>query len=320
MSRAVVLSFLLVFSVSAFASLTVSQPISGTTVSNPVRITASDPEATTFRVYVDNVAQFSASGTSINTALSVSSGQRNIVIQTWDRNGAVEKFALTVNAQASTLAQSLPNLEESIWGNCGTCGNHIGDTRYVVGGQKIGYSPALRGKSSKFFVGGDNPYTNYYWFLKTNWYQKVSRIKLTLDLFVPSGSDPQAIEFENQYRWKGYLYNLSIQLGYKSHRCRTFDFINKVWKDTGIPFTPLNPDTWHHLETEWEIDHSSHRRKLVSVSVDGNRKTPIYAIYMPARVESGLPDYMTIAAFQLDMNSSAQDYSVFVDNYTFHYE
>jgi hypothetical protein len=310
---------ILLFSFSAFASLTVNQPVNGTTVSNPVAVVAADPEATSFRVYVDGVSYYSSSSTSINITINVPAGPRNIVIQTWDRSGYVEKFAVGITATATSFVNSIPNLEENLWGNCGTCGNHIGDNRYVTGSQNIGYSPALNGKSSKFSVAGANPYTNYYWYVKTSWSKPVSRVKISLDLFVPAGSDPQAIEFESQHRWQGYLYNFSIQLGYKSCRWRTFDYITSVWKDTGVTFTPLSTDSWHHLETEWELDRVGHRRKLVSFSLDGTRMTPVYAVYLPAKVSSG-PDYMTLAAFQLDLNSSAQDYGVYVDNFTFAYE
>lgn len=320
MSKLAVLFFVFVSSLSAVASLTVSQPINGTTVANPIRVVAANPQAVSFRIYVDHVSQYAAYGTSIDTTINVSVGQRYIVVQTWDRYGNVEKYPISVTAQSSALANAISNLEESVWSNCGTCGNHVGDTRYVLGSQTMGYSPAIKAKSSKFFVGGDNEYTNYYWFVKTQWYQQVSRIKQRFDLFVPAGSDPQAIEFESQYRWKEYLYNLSIQLGYKSYRWSTFDYINKVWKDTGLALSPLSTDSWHHLEAEWEIDHVKHQRKLVAITVDGNRMTPVYAVYLPARFDSGLPDYMTVAAFQLDMNSYAQDYHVFVDNFTFEYE
>jgi hypothetical protein len=320
MLKVLVLFFGLAISVSSFASLTVTQPVNGTTVSNPIRVVASDPEAVSFRVYVDSVSQYSTSGASMDTSLNVSAGQRNIVVQSWDRYGNVEKYAVTVTAQNSVLANKISNLEEEPWGSCGTCGNHPGDTRFVSGTQDLVYSPALNGKSSKFSIGGDNPYTNYYWFIKTGWSQIVRKVRISFDIFVPSGSDPQAIEFETQYRWNSYLYNLSIQLGYKSLRWRTFDRINNNWLDTGIPLTPPSANAWHHVEADFEVDHSGHRRKLVSVALDGVTKTPSAAIYLPAKYQSGYPNYMTVAAFQLDMNGYAQDYSVFVDNYTFEYE
>jgi hypothetical protein len=319
MFRSALLFLLLVTPFSVFASLTVSQPVNGTTVSNPVHVVGYDSEAVAVRIYVDGVSKYSSSSKTIDTSIYVSSGQRTFVVQTWDKYGNVEKYAVGITAKTSSLAKSIYNLEENWWGNCGTCGNHIGDTRYVSGGQGIGYSPALKGKSSKFSIGGSNPYTNYYWYLKNGWGQYVSRIKISLDLFVPGGSDPQAIEFESQHRWKNYLYNFSLQLGYKSYRWKTFDYITNVWKDTGVGFSPLSPDKWHHLESEWEIDHTNHRRKLVAFSLDGRRMTPVSAVYLPAKYSTG-PDYMTIGAFQLDMNRNAQDFHVYVDNFTFSYQ
>jgi hypothetical protein len=111
-------------------------------------------------------------------------------------------------------------------------------------------------------------------------------------------------------------YNLSLQLGYKSDRLRTFDYIKDAWIDTGRSMPTLSPDKWHHLVTEWEIDHSNHRRKLVAITIDGQRITPYSAVYLPALHQSG-SNYMTLGAFQLDMNNNAEDYHVYVDNFTF---
>jgi hypothetical protein len=133
MSKLAFFLFVLVSSSSVFASLVVNQPTNGTTLSNPVRIVASDPQATMFRVYVDNVSKYAHSGTSIDTSISVSAGWRNIVVQTWDRYGNIEKYAVSVNARASTYAKRISNLEENFFGSCGTCGNHPGDDRYVKG-------------------------------------------------------------------------------------------------------------------------------------------------------------------------------------------
>jgi hypothetical protein len=320
MSKIRVLFFVLLCSFSAFASLVVNQPVNGTTVSNPIRIVAADPQAIAFRVYINNVAQYTAQGTRIDKAISTSAGLKNIVVQTWDRNGNVEKYAVSVNAKNSNLSHALYNLEDNFWQSCGTCGNHVGDNRYVLGKQLHAVSSSLKGKYSKFSIGGTNPYTNYYWFLKIPWAQQVSHIKQSFDLYVPGGSDPQAIEFESQHRWKQYLYNFSVSLGYKSRRLKTFDYGSNSWKDTGLAFSPLSTDKWHHLESEWEVDHAKHLRRLVAITIDGHRLAPRAAVYLPALHQGNLPNYMTVAAFQLDMNRYAQDYHVFVDNFTFQYE
>jgi hypothetical protein len=313
------LSVLLV-SVSSFASLTVSQPVSGTTVSNPIRVVASDYQAVSFRIYVDGNSVYYKSGSSIDTSISVGSGEHNVVVQSWDKYGNVEKYPLNVTAKSTSYAHKISSLEEGYWGNCGTCGNHPGDDRYVWGTQNIGYTKALNGKSAKFSVGGNHPYTNYYWYVKSGWGTQVNSVKISFDMYLPDGSDPQAIEFETQYRWKGWLYNLSIQLGYKSLRLRTFDRNKNTWLDTGMSFSPPSRGDWHHIEAEFAIDHSGHRRKLIAVTIDGNRKTPSSAVYLPGKYQSGLPNYMTVAAFQLDMNGDAEDYGVYVDNYTFQYQ
>ena len=128
-----------------------------------------------------------------------------------------------------------------------------------------------------------------------------------------------AIEFEAQHRWNNRLYNMALQMGYKSGYWRTFDYGRSAWVSTGIPFKPLTPDTWHHIVADFEIDYATGKRRLVAVGLDGTRKVPTQNSTLPALNSPGM-NYTTFAAFQLDMNSSATDYHVFVDNYRFHWE
>ena len=82
--------------------VSVTSPIVGAIVSSPVEFaaTASAPSGriiTAMRVYVDNVSAYSATASSIKTALSMSAGFHSLSIQAWDNSGSVYVRPMSIN-------------------------------------------------------------------------------------------------------------------------------------------------------------------------------------------------------------------------------
>jgi hypothetical protein len=72
----------------------VCSPISGSTVSSPVRFTAAAKSTlpiTAMRIYIDNVSAYFTSTASLDVSLAVASGIHNVVVQAWDASGVVFK-------------------------------------------------------------------------------------------------------------------------------------------------------------------------------------------------------------------------------------
>ncbi len=78
---------------TAFATVTVSSPSSGTDVTSPVQYVATATASTCTKgvasmgIYVNNKLDYTANGTSLNTSLTLSPGQYNTVVQEWDYCG-----------------------------------------------------------------------------------------------------------------------------------------------------------------------------------------------------------------------------------------
>lgn len=91
---------------TASPSVTICSPANGTTVSNPVQITAGTTDnsypVTAMTVYVDNAAVYTANASSISKSLWISYGTHNITINAWDSSGAVFLATSIVNVFAST--------------------------------------------------------------------------------------------------------------------------------------------------------------------------------------------------------------------------
>ena len=80
--------------------VTVCSPAAGTTMGNPVSVTAAAKSSlgpiTGMRIYVDNVSVYATSAATINTPLTLGAGSHNMVVQAWDSTGAVYKNARTI--------------------------------------------------------------------------------------------------------------------------------------------------------------------------------------------------------------------------------
>lgn len=95
------------------STVTISTPTSGSTVTSPVRIAATGTAATavsSMQIYVDGVLRYQASGSSVDTALSMLSGSRNVVVEGWDSNGK----SFTASTSINVLANQSPVAKLSV--------------------------------------------------------------------------------------------------------------------------------------------------------------------------------------------------------------
>jgi phospholipase C len=102
-----VLSLLLITAGPAFATVTVSQPANGTTVTSPANYVAS---ATTtcakgvaaMGIYVNNSLVYTVNAASLNTSITLGAGKSNTVVQEWDKCGGASSTPITVTVAGPT--------------------------------------------------------------------------------------------------------------------------------------------------------------------------------------------------------------------------
>lgn len=95
----------LLASSAAFAGVTVTSPISGSTTASPVHFVASassNHPITYMMIYVDNTSAYGLAANSINTNLNMSMGAHSVVVQSWDSAGQVAKSSLSLNVITSS--------------------------------------------------------------------------------------------------------------------------------------------------------------------------------------------------------------------------
>jgi hypothetical protein len=99
------LCVVLSFAAPAFASVTVSSPKSGSTVSSPVPYVASATTTTCSKgvasmgIYVNNKLTYVVNAATMNTTLSLAAGTYSTTVEEWDKCGGASytKVAITVS-------------------------------------------------------------------------------------------------------------------------------------------------------------------------------------------------------------------------------
>lgn len=221
---------------------------------------------------------------------------------------------------ATPVVTVLSHVEESPWLTCGACGNTGGTGAIAAYSDTLGIgTPSEDGSSTQFSIAATVPFTNGYFYQQhTPVTNPMTALKYEFDLYIPAGSEtlPQAVEFECQQILDGWVYNFSWQALYPGNQWRIFDYGLKRWDSTGLTLTRFTPNTWHHIVAEYHNDTTNHLVIHDALTVDGVR--------MPVNIThnaflSGSHNQFTNAV-QLDSNSAAAPYSVYVDNMKITYQ
>lgn len=206
------------------------------------------------------------------------------------------------------------HVEEKPWLTCGNCGNTGATGATAAYSDTLGIgTPSEDGSSTQFSIAATVPFTNAYFYQQhTPVATPITALTYEFDMYIPAGSEnlPQAIEFECQQTLNGWVYNFSWQANYPQNTWRIFDYGLKRWDATGIPLTRFTPNTWHHIVAEYHNDTTNHLVLHDALTVDGVR-VPVNITHNA--FFSGAANNQFTNAVQLDSNSVAAPYSVYVD-------
>jgi hypothetical protein len=199
------------------------------------------------------------------------------------------------------------------WLTCGNCGNDgaTGATPNFSFTPDVS-SPSEDGSSTKFSIAAAVPFTNAYFYQEHSPVaSQINAITYEFDVFVPQGMEnaPQAIEFECQQIFNGWVYNFGWQALYPNRIWRIFDYGLKRWDATNVTFNGFTPGVWHHILAEFHNDIAKHIVVHDALTVDGVR-TVVNVTHNA--FNAGGRDQFTNAV-QLDSNTTALPYSIYVD-------
>jgi hypothetical protein len=298
---------------AAVAGVTVSSPTNGASVATPVRVVASASSTkpiTTMRIYVDHVSVYVVKANRIDTQVTLSPGQHNMVVQAWDSGGAVMKQSVDVNATQPINKKVYANIDEMLdWKSCDACAGAGGQGPTSVHWQaQFQTTPSLDGASSQFFLGGTTPYANAIWWKQLGPNDNVRFFTYEMDFYFTDLAAVQALEFDVNQSLGGKRYIFGTECNIKGNKqWRVWDY-NLHWISTGISCAAqMTPNKWHHLAWEFERTTTG-KTHYIAVTLDGVRTVvDRYLTPRPISVRE------LNVAFQMDGNGTMADYHVWVD-------
>lgn len=212
--------------------------------------------------------------------------------------------------------QNSPN-----WLTCGACGN-TGGTGAVAGATfNAGITaPSEDLIATQFSIAPPSAFANAYFYRQQSPISsQINALSYEFDLYIPSGMEtaPQAIEFECQQIIGGWVYNFSWQAPYHGAATwRIFDYGLKRWDVTTVPVQPFTPGAWHHILAEYHNDTANHLVIHDALTIDGVR-FPVNVTHNAAFTGAG---NQFTNAVQLDSDSTATPYSMYVDKMKITYQ
>jgi major membrane immunogen (membrane-anchored lipoprotein) len=320
----------------------VSAPANGSTVTSPVQFVAS---ATTscpagvaaMGIYTaPGVLAYKLNGAALNTAITLSGGTYQTVVEEWDNCGGAGTMPITITVGSGGHSGQFAHLDQqsgwtgyallppsyNICNSCAPSGPQL--TWAMTQGVT---SPALSGDSARMDLGGQTDYSDALWnnhligdfssqgLPDTNRSIVPNVHNLTYDVYFYATdlSVSQALEFDiNQF--------VNGQSFIWGHECRIaggnewdiWDNQGQKWHPTGVACNPVN-NAWNHLVIQ--VQRTSDNQLLFqSISLNGQTETLNYSESPTSTTWYGI----TIN-YQQDGNYEQQPYSIWLDNLTFTY-
>jgi len=309
--------------------LTVSNPTAASTVTSPINLVASaTPKNPIFfmRVYVDNVSVYYTSSNSINTQIFAAPGQHTMVVMAEDSSGYVSAIpiSVTVTSQSQTVISGIQNMPG--WQSCSAdfppgsqragqlCAAGLGTAvSTMTEGQS---TPSMDGKSAEFSISGPTGYSNILYFNPIAGGNNVSHFTYDLYFWIDHPESPQALEFDlNQayddtgagtpQRW-----TWGSECNFKGETPGMWDIwddANSTWRETTVPCDPFPANTWNHLT--WNVERVGSQVHYISLAVNGQ----VYGVDTYYNNQQGWDLEEIDTAFQMDLDSNADPYNVWLD-------
>ncbi len=309
--------------------LTVSNPTDGSSMTSPINVVASaTPKNPIFfmRVYVDAVSVYYTSANSINTQIFAAPGQHTLEVMAEDSGGYISATLInvTVTSQSQTTISGIQNMPG--WQSC--------SATFPAGSQRAGQlcaagagtavstmtegqsTPAMDGKSAKFSMGGPTGYSNMLYFNPIAGGNSVSHFSYDLYFYIDHPEAAQALEFDlnqayddtglgNPQRWTwGSECNFK---GETPGKWDIWDDAAGLWRPTSIPCNPFPANTWNHII--WNVERVGEQVHYTSLTVNDQ----VYNLDIYYNNQQGWDLEEIDTAFQMDLDSNADPYNVWLD-------
>lgn len=220
-------------------------------------------------------------------------------------------IALLSASNAAAQSKTYANISAiGGWSDCGACAGAGGSgptVPYSIA-QNIS-SPSLDGHSAHFWIGGKTPYADALWWKELGANASVSHFTYDVYFYYTNAGAPQALEFDTNQSVGGRRYIFGTQCNVAARQFDVWNTAGAYWMHTGVTCTVPPTYTWNHLT--WEYERVNGQTHFISVTLNG--KKSYLNIYGGSRAMGG--GELNVA-FQIDENSHAVNYDVWLDKLT----
>src|ERR1700686_1054417 len=334
-------SIFLMLATSAFATVYVSPPTNGASITSPGQYKATATTNTcsqgvaSMGIYVDNSLVYVVQGASLDHALSLNNGNYHTVVEEWDHCGGASYATIDITVTGGGGGHVLQHLQASGgWKNWGELPPNYGICSYPCPGvswwMKQGIkSPSLSGDATEFYLGGSKPYADALFSNPLIGQGSTQGIpdsghtllptlhNFTYDVyFYPTNlSVTQVLEFDISM----YFDSLGLIWGNQcnilgGHVWDIWDNVSHSWVSTGAPCNPVN-NAWNHLTIKVQRE-SDNWLLFQSITLNGQVHN-INKYYAPGSAPSNW--WGITVNYQMDGNHNQTAYTTYLDNFSFTY-
>jgi hypothetical protein len=232
------------------------------------------------------------------------------------RNAAMALAALlavTIGMSGTSHATSktYSSIQKSKWTSCTVCAGAGGNGKTATYSQTTYVSsPSMSGASSKFSIGGSNPYAAALWWKQLGPNDGAHHFVYDLYFYMKNPSASQALEFDVNQSLNGRKFIFGTQCDIKGSKTWDVWAAGKGWLNTSIPCSAPTAYKWHHVILEFQRT-TDNKVKFVSVTYDG-KKSYFNRTYSPKSSSA----HELNAAFQMDGDKNMTDYQTWLDKVT----
>ena len=301
-------------------NVVISNPINSSVVPVTFTLKASSASGVNrWTVYSDGVAVWNGTGTAIAPALTLAVGTHNLTARAWNLAGGFGDGIVTLTVATNpiptppTNAVVFNHIEDmSGWGDCTDCAANPNDPTPPLAQYyraQFQTTPAMDGSSTKFWVGGTDPYADALHWKKFGAQNAYRNFIWDFYVYVEADSlNAQNLEFDLFQAVGKMKYMFGTQCNYKKGIWQTWNYTSK-WLDTTIPCEKFAPGKWTRVV--WYLQRTTDNRlKYISLSV-GNTTYMLNQYQMPGPTTWG--DTLGVQ-YQQDLNSLPSPYSQWIDN------
>ena len=336
---------------SSLSGVNVSSPANNSTVSSPVHFVASASTScpkgvSAMGIYpaAGNLA-YKTSGASLDTNLSLGSGDQSVVVQEWDNCGGTSKTAVNLTVGSSSESGSTLPSNAKTFANLQSLGgwkafallppNYPLCTWCLSSGPETTWSwttgiqsPSLTGNATKTTIGGTTIYSDAFWnnkligdFSSQGLHDDNKTLIPSLHNFVYDvwfyGENlevSEALEFDlNQFMLgKGFIWGHECRIK-GGHEWDIWDNVNEHWIKTGIACKPVS-GKWNHLVLRVQRTSDD---KVLFKTIELNGQVATLNHKEDNREKKGW--YGVTVNYQIDGDNHQTPYTVYLDGFNFSY-